>query len=674
MRFNWLQLAALATSVGLASACLAWVTPGDAAAPARQSPQPVPSLEPAKTKRLWNRLAEARRPFAAATDCRPLRAVFYASTDWLRVATTLASKASPCAHYYVSIPPLAADKTRPRPDQAWRIRALGPAFHALAEIHVTAWTGWVAQNGGSWHAAGQEARRRMAAAGYDVAAGDTWAVNELSSAVRRGEGAARANAREFVRGLYEGAELPDVRGAVFVIGIGQGTLDLSTYKANLQAWLADAPFWQDMAAYVEDWSQELYGDVRNYAVLGASAAARRDALNEYLQHALALARAGGGATAAARSFLEAAYSPLASAAWQWEAAFGWTGVGAGQMQHFISAQTYALRHADAAGGRGRDHWGSAWAPRNGSAMPADAFAAQTGAILDRLAAAIRDSAAGEPGLGACNGGWCGGDVAGAWFNAAWSTFAVWTSQALAFATPPQTLTVGVPSAPMSVRLQTQGAAATATAPVAVTLTSTSPTGVFGLTAAGPWSTTLGITVPVGGGASPSFYYLDTKTGTPMLLASAAGFLTGTQTIAVTAPGGPDTTRRPPGRAQARPRATPTGPVTRRGSAGRNVILGGPYGDRLYGGRGNDVLRGRGGGDVLDGGRGRDAVFGDTGADRMTGGPGRDRLVGGRGADRIRARDGQVDLVNCGPGRDRVLADRRDRINRNCEDRVTRRAP
>ena len=75
------------------------------------------------------------------------------------------------------------------PDQASRIRALGSAFHALAEINVTGWTSWVASTGSSWYAAGVEARRRMATAGYDVAAGDTWALNELSSAVqaRRGQ-------------------------------------------------------------------------------------------------------------------------------------------------------------------------------------------------------------------------------------------------------------------------------------------------------------------------------------------------------------------------------------------------------------------------------------------------------------------------------------------------------
>ena len=102
------------------------------------------------------------------------------------------------------MPPLAADKTQLRADQGWRIRALGPAFHALAEISVTGWTSWVAATGNSWHAAGIEARRRMAAAGYDVAAGDTWALNELSSAVRQGNGNARTNMRAFLQGLHDG--------------------------------------------------------------------------------------------------------------------------------------------------------------------------------------------------------------------------------------------------------------------------------------------------------------------------------------------------------------------------------------------------------------------------------------------------------------------------------------
>ena len=158
---------------------------------------------------------------------------------------------------------LSDDKTQPRADEAWRIRALGPAFHALAEINVTGWTAWVATTGKSWYEAGVEARRRMAAAGYDVAAGDTWALNELSSAVRQGIGDARANMRAFLKGLYDGdGVLPSARGAVFVAGIGQATGDLSVYQARLQDWYEDAEFWTDLSRYASDWSQEVYGDVR----------------------------------------------------------------------------------------------------------------------------------------------------------------------------------------------------------------------------------------------------------------------------------------------------------------------------------------------------------------------------------------------------------------------------
>jgi hypothetical protein len=660
----------LTLSLGAASAAaaLSCAAPGHAAAPVEPSLRPVPSLEPAATQRLWRRLTRTRRPFAATVDCRPLRAVFYAQTDWLRLATKLAASTSPCAQYYVSIPPLTANKTQPRADQAWRIRALGPGFHALAEIHMASWAGWVAENGGDWYAAGREARRRMASAGYDVGLGDTWAVNEFSSAVRRGDGAARANARAFVGGLYDGAELPDVRGTVFTVGVGQGTPDVSVYKANLQGWLADAPFWQDMSAYVEDWAQELYGDVRNFAVPGSDLAARRDVLNQYLQHQLVLARAGPPeTTATARSFLEAAYSPLANAAWQWDSAYGWTAVDAAQMQHYVSGQTYALRHADATGARARDHWGFAWAPRNLTGMPTGDFSAQTGAVLDRLGAAIRDSASGEPGLAACGSAWCTGELFGAWFNGAWSTFAVWTTRALVFTTPPQTLMAGAPSAPMSVQLQSQGAAETATAPLVVTLTSTSPSGVFALSPAGPWAATLAITVPAGSSTSQSFYYLDSAPGTATIVAGAADVLSGTQTIVITSP----PTARPPTGTSARPRVTPKRRIVRRGSAGPNVLVGGPLADRLFGLAGNDLLRGRAGDDLLDGGAGRDRIFGDRGADLLIGGRGRDRLVGGRGGDRIRARDGQLDTVDCGAGRDRALADRRDRVSRSCEVRIRR---
>jgi hypothetical protein len=161
--------------------------------------------------------------------CRAAEFVFYAARDWLRLAPKLAERASPCAHYYISVPPLVGDKTNPRPNQASRIRALGPRFHAMAEIHWAAWQEWVRATGRTWYDAGVEARRRMAAAGYNVALGDTWAVNEFPSSVRRDAGTARTDARDFVLGLYEG-DGRLAKGAVFVIGVMHGTYDASLYK------------------------------------------------------------------------------------------------------------------------------------------------------------------------------------------------------------------------------------------------------------------------------------------------------------------------------------------------------------------------------------------------------------------------------------------------------------
>lgn len=76
------------------------------------------------------------------------------------------------------------------------------------------------------------------------------------------------------------------------------------------------------------------------------------------------------------------------------------------------------------------------------------------------------------------------------------------------------------------------------------------------------------------------------------------------------------------------------------------------------------------GDVLRGSILRDKLRSLAGADEVVPGPGRDDVDGGPGADLIRARDGERDAVRCGPGRDTVLADRRD-VVRGCE-RVLRR--
>ena len=79
------------------------------------------------------------------------------------------------------------------------------------------------------------------------------------------------------------------------------------------------------------------------------------------------------------------------------------------------------------------------------------------------------------------------------------------------------------------------------------------------------------------------------------------------------------------------------------------------------------LRGTRRADRLTGTAGADLILGRRGRDRLNGLAGEDCLRGGRGRDRINARDGERDTVNCGRGRDRVLADPIDSVRR-CERR------
>jgi hypothetical protein len=366
---------------------------------------------------------------AAIPHCRSADLVFYAARDWLRLAPKLAERASPCADYHISVPPLVSDKTNPRPNQAVRIRALGPRFHAMAEIHWATWQRWVLDTGRTWFDAGVEARRRMAAAGYDVARGDTWAVNEFPSSVRRNLGTAREDARAFVSGLYEGDGHP-AQGAVFVIGVMHGTKDASTYKATMKSWLADAPFWLDMQRTVRFWAQEVYGDARRWGVPGAAPEARREYLNDFLQHAAKLGAVAPNPYGAARAFLSYAHTPIGNAGWQWPAGLGWTMVSGDQMRHFVSSQTYAFRNF-AATRPAPDRFGFAWAPNNETGLSNAAFVSQTGQLLDRLGTALRDSGSEwrlDPGIYACAAlglDWCRADVEGASFTHAWRIFSAW---------------------------------------------------------------------------------------------------------------------------------------------------------------------------------------------------------------------------------------------------------
>ena len=104
----------------------------------------------------------------------------------------------------------------------------------------------------------------------------------------------------------------------------------------------------------------------------------------------------------------------------------------------------------------------------------------------------------------------------------------------------------------------------------------------------------------------------------------------------------------------------------RGSARDDVQLGNGGNDRLTGGRGRDLMLGGPGNDRLDGGPGADIAFGGSGNDRIAGGTGADLIIGGSGKDTISARDRTRDYISCGSGRDKVVADKRDVVARDCE--------
>jgi hypothetical protein len=107
-------------------------------------------------------------------------------------------------------------------------------------------------------------------------------------------------------------------------------------------------------------------------------------------------------------------------------------------------------------------------------------------------------------------------------------------------------------------------------------------------------------------------------------------------------------------------------------AGNDTLLGGPGKDILYGG---SLAEPSGGNKNMVGGDGNDALLGGLGSDTMAGGDGNDFLLGAPGPDKISGGDGNdvidvlgagKDVVACGSGFDRVIADRADVVAPDCE--------
>jgi Ca2+-binding RTX toxin-like protein len=115
-----------------------------------------------------------------------------------------------------------------------------------------------------------------------------------------------------------------------------------------------------------------------------------------------------------------------------------------------------------------------------------------------------------------------------------------------------------------------------------------------------------------------------------------------------------------------------------GGPGRDIVVGGTAPGAGFGGNDADAsggdknLAGGIGNDWVNGGRGPDNVLGNAGNDIVVDGPDRefstDNVFAGKGNDVIAARNKPAykDIVVCGPGFDRVLADRKDVVAADCE--------
>jgi hypothetical protein len=404
-------------------------------------------------------LAQAQAAAPALADDLPpwcrlhAEAVFWTAVDWPLLAGALADDPSPCADYYVSIPPQSADHTLLRGAQDDLIRALGPHIHPIAEMTLgtlTGWDHWVhAVPGRTWLGAGVEFRRRMAAAGHRFDLGETWLLNEFDRSTRLDEPPyTRAAMRDLLRGLYDGGgTLPPVQGIV-EIGIAythQNIPDVAGYKAELKSWLQDADFWEDVAGKIKILTKETYPDARFWGVAGSSRHNRTEHLTEYMEHLNNLVESGPRSLSDVQTFMRSSFMPLGSATWPafgpdpfsppFCCGHGWTMIPLEEMLHLISEQVYAVRHYAGSHPHGAPagRLGFSWQPTNNFGLPAAEWLAARQALAARIASAIHYAyrEGGASAEGACSPpdsgiDWCaGGDVPDATFDPRWAMFESW---------------------------------------------------------------------------------------------------------------------------------------------------------------------------------------------------------------------------------------------------------
>jgi hypothetical protein len=369
-----------------------------------------------------NALPISSAPSAGAACPFQAQVLTYNPRGWQPLLDSLAAGQTPCAQYYVVLPPI-SDKLTPRGRRLVEaVRRKGPNFHPMAEF---SWTFW-SRRPGSWYSKGVAFRRRMAAAGYDPKRGETWAINELPSTIRsRVE--TRQRAVELIRGLYTGpAGSAPSAGAVLIVGVGQSMRNFGPYKASLRGWLQDAGFWTAITPHVAWWGQEVYASCSRVCAPGRVRIAERStAINDFSQHIAKLAFAGPATTAAARAFFDKAWTPILTAYWRDSKGYGQNTIPLDTMLKFVSLEVYSARAWAGPRPYPDGRIGFAW-----NQSPRGASAGETTQLATRLAQAIQ-GAYGDGGTAAkaCspNGAytWCAPRLPGAAFNTGWKTFETW---------------------------------------------------------------------------------------------------------------------------------------------------------------------------------------------------------------------------------------------------------
>ena len=321
----------------------------------------------------------APSPETAALRCEaPIEVVVYAQDDWIGLARTFAAAPPGCVVAWIGVP------TEEGRDRAWlttrphmkeQFARIGSNVHPMPTVDFDDWQAWGrAHPGVSWRERGVMARRGMEAAGYDFAAGDIWALNEVPIDVET-DPSTRTAVRDLLTGLEEGSAGPT--GVAYAVIPVQAEGSIAQRAEPLRPLFADRSFWVAANRALLAWSDEAYADVRTTCEPGASYERQADALMDYAFARRSVARAASeDAAPEARSMLERTV-PLANAAWRWTEDYGWTDVPVATMADFVRVQIHAMSRPY--GSPDRIFAGFAWAPRS---------APRAG--LARIAAAVRD--------------------------------------------------------------------------------------------------------------------------------------------------------------------------------------------------------------------------------------------------------------------------------------------